>query len=134
MSEVTVLTPTGRTGERLSWARMGWMKPSVQPVSLLMLQTIALRQGCSPVQHREIWHWGPARERWRVNAQALAGAPRIGTALPVVQHGTRSLTREVPLPAAGAWVKLRNLAATLVDGQLQVRQQLHTAGSLHSAY
>ena len=56
----------------------------------------------------------------RADAQALAGAPRIGTALPVVQHGTRSLPREIPLPAAGAWVKLRNLAATLVDGQLQV--------------
>ncbi len=55
-----------------------------------------------------------------LTAQALAGAPRIGTALPVVQHGTRSLPREIPLPAAGAWVKLRNLAATLVNGQLQV--------------
>ena len=54
------------------------------------------------------------------NAQALAGAPRVGTALPVVQHGTRSLPREIPLPAAGAWVRLRNLAATLVNGQLQV--------------
>lgn len=52
--------------------------------------------------------------------QALQGAPRIGTALPVVQHGTSSLLREIPLPAIGSWVKLRNLAATLVDGQLQV--------------
>lgn len=52
--------------------------------------------------------------------QALQGAPRIGTALPVVQHGTSSLPREIPLPAVGSWVKLRNLAATLVDGQLLV--------------
>jgi len=43
--------------------------------------------------------------------------------MPVVQHGTDSLPREIPLPAAGTWVKLRNLAATWVDGQLQVIHQ-----------
>ena len=52
--------------------------------------------------------------------QALAGAPRVGSVLPVVQYSMTSLPREVPVPAAGSWVKLRNLAATLVDGQLQV--------------
>ncbi len=60
--------------------------------------------------------------------QALQGAPCIGTALPLVQHGTSSLPQEIPLPAVGSWVKLRNLAATLVDGQLQVRYPVvHTA-------
>ena len=44
----------------------------------------------------------------------------MGSVLPVVQYSMASLPREVPLPAAGSWVKLRNLAATLVDGQLQV--------------
>lgn len=50
-----------------------------------------------------------------------------------MQHWTRSLPREIPLPAAGAWVKLRNLAATLVDGQLQVclhQPASSTAGGL----
>ncbi|CAK0784330.1 hypothetical protein CVIRNUC_007534 [Coccomyxa viridis] len=51
--------------------------------------------------------------------QALAGAPRMGSVLPVVQYSMANLPREVPVPAAGSWVKLRNLAATLVDGQLQ---------------
>ena len=46
--------------------------------------------------------------------------------MPVVQHGTDSLSREIPLPAAGTWVKLRNLAATWVDGQLQVTPQYCT--------
>ena len=44
----------------------------------------------------------------------------MGSVLPVVQYSMASLPREVPVPAAGSWVKLRNLAATLVDGQLQV--------------
>ena len=53
--------------------------------------------------------------------------------MPVVEHGTDSLPREIPLPAAGTWVKLRNLAATWVDGQLQVTPQycIHDVNTLH---
>lgn len=47
--------------------------------------------------------------------------PRLGTALPVVTYGLGKLPRQVPLPEAGQWVKLRNVAACIVNGQLQVR-------------
>jgi len=46
--------------------------------------------------------------------------PRLGTALLVRLYGLQGLMHEVPLPQPGAWVKLRNVAACTVSGQLQV--------------
>ena len=81
--------------------------------------------------------------------QRVAEFPELGTVLPVNLHKpiTRADTTkrlkfvpkwdqvdvETPmpeLPAVGAWVKLRNLRAVAVDGQLQVRTDpwLHQGG------
>ena len=37
--------------------------------------------------------------------QVLAGAPQDVTAMPIVQHGSDRLAREIPLPTASSWVK-----------------------------
>lgn len=50
----------------------------------------------------------------------MEDVPRLGTALPVRLYGLQGLLHEVPLPEPGAWVKLRNVAACTVSGQLQV--------------
>ena len=74
--------------------------------------------------------------------QTVTEFPELGTVLPVNLHKpiTRADTTkrlkflpkdqvdvEPPmpeLPAVGAWVKLRNLRAVAVDGQLQVRMSI----------
>lgn len=53
--------------------------------------------------------------------QECEEVPRLGTAMPVVTYGLGKLSNVVPLPEAGQWVKLRNVAACLINGQLQVR-------------
>lgn len=46
----------------------------------------------------------------------LSGIPLVGTTLPVVfPKGGR-----IEQPAMGSWVKMRNLGARVVNGQLQV--------------
>ncbi|EIE21102.1 hypothetical protein COCSUDRAFT_43452 [Coccomyxa subellipsoidea C-169] len=51
--------------------------------------------------------------------QGCEDAPRLGTAMPVRMYGLEGLPQEVPLPQPGAWVKLRNVAACIINGQLQ---------------
>ncbi len=46
----------------------------------------------------------------------LSGMPLVGTALPLVFPKTG----RVEQPPVGSWVKMRNLGARVVDGQLQV--------------
>ncbi len=53
-------------------------------------------------------------------SQGCEEAPRLGTAMPVRMYGLEGLPQEVPLPQPGAWVKLRNVAACIINGQLQV--------------
>ncbi len=62
--------------------------------------------------------------------------PRLGTAMPVRMYGLGGLQQEVPLPQPGAWVKLRNIAACIICGQLQVRSRLriHIAHIAHVLY
>ncbi len=48
--------------------------------------------------------------------------PRLGTTMPVRMYGLGGLQQEVPLPQPGTWVKLRNIAACIISGQLQVRR------------
>lgn len=42
--------------------------------------------------------------------------------MPVRMYGLGGLQHEVPLPQPGAWVKLRNVAACIINGQLQVHE------------
>lgn len=58
--------------------------------------------------------------------------PRLGTAMPVRMYGLEALPQEVPLPLPGSWVKLRNIAACIINGQLQVSfHQLILAAFVH---
>jgi hypothetical protein len=56
--------------------------------------------------------------------QECEEVPRLGTAMPVVMYGLGRMAREVPMPGPGLWVKLRNVAACVVHGQLQARSTL----------
>ena len=48
--------------------------------------------------------------------------PELGTLLPVVLYKISATgSRQFTLPAAGSWAKLRNVGATLLQGQLMVR-------------
>ena len=49
--------------------------------------------------------------------------PRLGSAMPVVLHGMDDDPRwaQMALPQAGGWVRLRNVAACVIEGQVQVR-------------
>ena len=48
--------------------------------------------------------------------------PELGTLLPVVLYKISTTgSRQFTLPAAGSWAKLRNVGATLLQGQLMVR-------------
>lgn len=51
--------------------------------------------------------------------QAVANMPALGTALPVCLYKLPQQYRPT-LPIAGSWVKLRNVAAVVVDDQLLV--------------
>ena len=53
--------------------------------------------------------------------QECGEVPRLGTVMPVRMYGLDALPQEVPLPLPGTWVKLRNIAACIINGQLQVR-------------
>lgn len=47
--------------------------------------------------------------------------PELGTLLPVVLYKISATgSRQFTLPAAGSWAKLRNVGATLLQGQLMV--------------
>jgi hypothetical protein len=50
-----------------------------------------------------------------------ADLPRLGSAMPVVLYALDARCGAQKLPAAGDWVKLRNVAACVVQGQLQAR-------------
>ncbi|KAK9811666.1 hypothetical protein WJX72_008016 [[Myrmecia] bisecta] len=75
--------------------------------------------------------WQSARPRFlplQDSAGILVELPVSGTALPIVMFNMHTIkykdlsdapSLKVPLPAAGAWVKLRNVGAWVVKGQLQ---------------
>ena len=54
----------------------------------------------------------------------VADLPVLGTALPIVvtqpSHAERQGKGPLQLPSVGEWVKLRNVKAWVVAGQLQV--------------
>ena len=56
--------------------------------------------------------------------EELGSVPKLGTALPVVCQA-RNVTN---WPAVGSWVKIKNLGARAVQGQLQVRSSLRRPG------
>ncbi|KAK9908123.1 hypothetical protein WJX75_002953 [Coccomyxa subellipsoidea] len=51
--------------------------------------------------------------------QECEEVPRLGTAMPVRMYGLEALPQEVPLPLPSSWVKLRNIAACIINGQVQ---------------
>lgn len=62
-----------------------------------------------------------ADKRLRHACIQAEGAPRLGSALPVVLYGLDSpRAGQMALPGPGAWAKLRNVGACVIDGQLQV--------------
>ncbi|BDA45056.1 probable protection of telomeres protein 1 at N-terminal half [Coccomyxa sp. Obi] len=67
------------------------------------------------VEHEELLQFTPVD----LPLQECGDVPRLGTAMPVRMYGLGGLQREVPLPQPGAWVKLRNVAACIICGQLQ---------------
>ncbi|CAL8469199.1 g8740 [Coccomyxa elongata] len=67
------------------------------------------------VEHEELLQFTPVE----LPLQECGDVPRLGTAMPVRMYGLGGLQQEVPLPQPGTWVKLRNIAACIISGQLQ---------------
>ncbi len=83
------------------------------PGGLLLPSAACACAGVSAAMHMSLSPTSPALQ----DMPDRGGVPLLGTTLPVVfPKGGRT-----PQPAVGAWVKLRNLGARVVQGQLQVR-------------
>jgi hypothetical protein len=77
-------------------------------------------------------HWRFLRQRFSALFQECEEVPRLGTAMPVRMYGLEALPQEVPLPLPSSWVKLRNIAACIINGQVQVSfHQLILAAFVH---